>query len=420
MKFGGTIRQSDIDKHFDFEGVSYVFRVALCAVGVIGVLHVSVDTWSWLYPKAASNVGKFVQVTQVDRSADASFVVGKVSNTIKSVGETVVNVQNTVANAYSGVLENVSNTVVPEEINITKTKAVPPVPERAVTQSVTPIPSVIPSIKVEVAEAKVVKKPQDINNATGTPAVSAEAYLVADMKTGQILLEKNSGAQYQIASISKLVTALTADKVFGSSDDIYISEEAVKTVSDAGNIKAGEVFSAKDLLYPMLLESSNDAAVAYAMQYDLKHGDGAFVKEMMDLSNRIGMHKTTLVEPSGLSARNLSTAKDLFELAKHISNHDPRIFSITKIVSLEMASSTKIGHHILKNNNIFSKRFDFVGGKTGKTDTAKETMLSVFRNPLIKAGESGRSDNIVIIVLKSADREADTEMLYKWYTEMYK
>lgn len=437
-------------KNWDVQGIQYVSKVLLIGIGAIGLVHVGIATFSAVFPSTSStnkdSISKSVSVVtpadQQVRNKESSTIVNEILSTVtgglvataSAAGDTlrtVVEVSEKTFDSIPRLAANAANSVYklfPEPIpdqGVIKL-AVKPVQavklEREVNQNVglattesanissntgSQSKSVQPSTVIKSTEVKPVANTSTLN-------VSADAYLVGDLKTGKILLEHNADAIRPIASISKLITALTVKRLFAKDDTINITREALASFGDAGKLVEGETMSAQDLLYPMLIESSNDAAVAYQLQHDdSSPNSSAFVATMNSIAGTIGMKNSSFDEPSGLSAENVSTAKDLFKLVQYIKNNNPDILAITRIDSLEMVESDRNTHHIFKNNNTYAKREDFVGGKTGKTDEAKETLASVFR-VADKNNRDSQSD-VAIIVLKSANRIDDSNKLYVWY-----
>ncbi len=92
------------------------------------------------------------------------------------------------------------------------------------------------------------------------PRTSALAYLAGDIDTGEIIIEKNPGSVLPIASVSKLITSLVSLDVIPQKELITVSRSSVNTYGKSGGLGFGEKILAEDLLYPLLIESSNDAA----------------------------------------------------------------------------------------------------------------------------------------------------------------
>src|SRR3989344_4323325 len=108
-----------------------------------------------------------------------------------------------------------------------------------------------------------------INKSEGAePKVSAQAFLVGDLKTGEVILSKNQERKFPIASVSKLMTALVASEIAKEDDIAQVSKKALATKGTNGNFTTGQKIKVNDLLYPLLLESSNDAAEIIAEHFE--------------------------------------------------------------------------------------------------------------------------------------------------------
>jgi D-alanyl-D-alanine carboxypeptidase (penicillin-binding protein 5/6) len=235
---------------------------------------------------------------------------------------------------------------------------------------------------------------EKISENVSFPRVSAKAYLVADLHTGEIIVSKNRYEQYPIASLTKLMTALVSLKHQDQSEMVIISREATRAHGKQGGLTPGEEMSISNLMYPLLLESSNDAAEALALFEDRN----VFLDQMNNMSTEIGLEDTFFDDPSGLSAHNVSTPNDLFELIRYIHQNNSSIFSITR--QREYGSS---GHKWF-NNSKFRNDKRYYGGKNGYTDEANHTLISIFDLPLELEGKR----RVAIILLQSENTERDT------------
>ncbi len=239
------------------------------------------------------------------------------------------------------------------------------------------------------------------------PEITAKSFLVADLDTGDVYAEMNPQDKRPIASISKLVTALVVNETISYNKQIPITKAAVATLGESGNLKAGESITATNLLYPLLMESSNDAAVAFSNFV----GPRYFNQLMNQKVKGIGMKDTQFEDPAGLSDKNISTADDLFVLGRYLYERQAYLLAITRQKGKTLVSS-KFGPRELRNFNVFSSDPSFIGGKTGKTTPAKETMLSMFREQT-----PASVYNVAIIVLGSENRAADVAKLREWFRE---
>lgn len=251
-------------------------------------------------------------------------------------------------------------------------------------------------VKEQISKSKIVKK--DPN------AITAEAYLVGNYKTGEVYLEHNSDLVFPIASISKLFTALIATHFIDLKKEITITQQALDTQGDAGGLIIDEKYTVDELLYPLLLESSNDAAEAIALSY----GYTDFISSMNSLVMEIGLNKTSFKDASGLNPSNVSNAKDLFMLAKYINENEKALLDITDKKEFSFSTTTEHGSHDFININPFVNYPPFIGGKTGRTQEAKESMISLFNIEI-----NSISYPVAVIILRSdfGEREIDTERL---------
>src|SRR3989338_8152976 len=195
-----------------------------------------------------------------------------------------------------------------------------------------------------------------LDGAPPPPEIDARAYLLADLLTGDVLFQNNADTLYPIASVSKLVTAMTALDM-----RLPVSE----------------------LFYPLLLTSSNQKAEEIAESSGCKN----FIKSMNGFVARLGMIDTHFADPSGISAKNVSSANDLLILSQHLYKKYPDLLSVTVLASKNGWLS----------NNLFVQKHepDYLGGKSGYTPEAKGTLVAIFGLPM----PWGETRPIAIILL---------------------
>ncbi len=239
-----------------------------------------------------------------------------------------------------------------------------------------------------------------IKDSDQKPKVSAGAFLVGDLDTGEVILTKNQDQRFPIASVSKLMTAFIATELMNSDDTAKVSKKALATYGGNGNLKIGEKIKIPDLIYPLLLESSNDAAEVIAEFF----GRDVFIKKMNYTAAKLKLSKTTFEDPSGLSPLNQSTVFDMFRLAGYLNQKKPELFQITT----KRSYSNK--KHNWSNNNQFLLEEGYLGGKSGYTDPAMQTVVSLFSIPLSETGVR----HLAITLLQSKDRFKDVENILKY------
>ncbi len=231
------------------------------------------------------------------------------------------------------------------------------------------------------------------------PKVSAEAYIVADIDTGEIILQKDKDKAFPIASTSKLMTAVVSVENQNQFDYAIVSKKAIDTYGFSGYVP-GEKIELSNLLNPLLLPSSNDAAEIIAEHY----GRESFMQKMNDKARELGMDNTTYEDPSGLSKNNKASAHDLFRLAQFITKEKPFIWDITKRRSYSAQG------HTAKNISQFLSDRDLVGSKPGFTYEAKQSNVGVWKLSLSEISKR----NIGIIILRSNDRYRDTQNILSY------
>lgn len=246
---------------------------------------------------------------------------------------------------------------------------------------------------------------------TEFPHLSAQSYVVADLDSGFLFAEKDFQEQFPIASLTKLMTALVVAENKDLSKHAWVTEEMLGTQGSTEKLEEGQKFRIVELFYPLLIESSNDAAEV--LSYSL--GKKRTIRLMNEKAESILMEKTLFVDPSGLSPDNISTAKDLFHLARYLLNNRPPILAITKGEKVITFGKISFDIEDLWNKNIFINDSTFVGGKTGFIKEAHNTALFIFR---LTTGD-GVERNIVITLLGSNDIQADTHKAYGWLLKNY-
>ena len=232
------------------------------------------------------------------------------------------------------------------------------------------------------------------------PKVSATAYLVGDLETGKIILEKNQNDIYPIASVSKLFTATISTESQESNKIAQVTQKALNTYGENGGFYLGEKIKLSDLTYPLLLESSNDAAEIIAESFTRDN----FIQKMNDKVHELKLTSTSFADPSGLSEKNKSTASELFQFGRYLyTNHQ----DLLQLTTLKSFNNKK---HTWFNNSQFLDLDGYLGGKRGYTDEARQTALSIFSIPL--GGENNRK--IGIALLQSPDRLKDVQNIVSY------
>lgn len=240
------------------------------------------------------------------------------------------------------------------------------------------------------------------------PEIEAKAALIFEPEKNKILYQKNIEQVLPIASLTKLMTGLVILEEINLDQIVTVSKEAVAAYGDMGGLVIDEKISVKNLLYALLMESSNDAAIAFAQDFQGRRV--SLVALMNKKAEELELENTHFVEPTGYNPANLSTALDLVKLVKYSLNQ-PVIWQILKTVSIDLSSADgTINHHFTNTNQLLNSWPIIIGGKTGYTDEARGCMLLVIEQS---------SENLIIIVLGTQERFSETEKLINWVKEAY-
>lgn len=234
-------------------------------------------------------------------------------------------------------------------------------------------------------------------------AISAQRAIVMDAATGRVIYEKNACERSLIASTTKIMTALVVCQQCNVLDRVRIPKEAVGIEGSSMYLKEGEVLTVQELLYGLMLQSGNDAAVALAI-YCGGTVEG-FAQQMNDKARALGLEGSHFVNPNGLDAPgHYSTARDLAVLAAYAMD-DP-IFSQT--VSTRQI---KIGDRYLTNHNKLLWQVEGAEGvKTGFTKAAGRILVS-------SCSRQGR--RLICVTINAPDDWRDHAALYQQGFEEY-
>jgi D-alanyl-D-alanine carboxypeptidase (penicillin-binding protein 5/6) len=232
------------------------------------------------------------------------------------------------------------------------------------------------------------------------PPVDAEAYVVQNSATGEILAQEDEREQLPIASITKLMTALVALEHADLDDVVTVTRPAAAVGESSIHLRAGEHVSVRDLLRAALVQSANDAAMAVAMHVGRGSVDH-FVALMNAKARRLGLDDTAFQNPTGLDAPgHVSSARDVTKLAR-VAMHQPFVRETVAIVSGEAA-----GRRIATWNDLLSTFPRLIGVKTGHTDSAGWSQVAAARGPgvtiyaTLLGGEtrSGRNEDLAALL----------------------
>ncbi len=260
-------------------------------------------------------------------------------------------------------------------------------------------------------ELKELQTPRFTLDALGeqVPDVRAEAAIIYDPMTREVLWSSNAEAERSIASITKVMTALV---VLESGIDLATPVKVVQAdVARASTtyLRAGYTVTTEDLLNLTLVGSDNAAARALARSST--YGADGFIARMNEKAQDLGLASTHYADPSGLLATNVSSAYDMAQLIAYAAA-DERIGGIMRKTSY----TTHAGARVIKANStnqlVKTGDIDVLGGKTGFINRSGYCLASLLRLP-----QTGREVAVVVLGAKSnAGRFWETRHLFNWLT----
>ena len=259
--------------------------------------------------------------------------------------------------------------------------------------------------------------------ALSAPTIQAESAILIDAKSKTILFEKNAHKKQYPASITKLMTALLAIENLSPTDLITFSKEAIFSIERGSShigMDVGEQITVDQALHGVLLMSANEVAngLAEATSGSIEN----FGIKMTERAKELGAMNTHFVNPHGLHNENqYTTAYDMALITSYIYN-DSYFSEIMRNITYQIPSTNKTTEtrylsqqHRLMNQQRDSKmyRADVIAGKTGYTDIARHTLVTV----------SKRSDIELIAVVLKSERDSlytDTNALLNYGMNSYR
>ena len=236
---------------------------------------------------------------------------------------------------------------------------------------------------------------------TFRPALLGKAAILADAATGRVLWQLRAHSRRQVASTTKIMTALLALRKLGPHDVVTVDKSVPRVPLVREGLRAGEQVEAWKLFYSLLLFSGNDDALALAIAAGGTKWH--FVHEMNVEARILGLHDTHFVSPSGVvDVDNYSSAWDLAALTR-VALRNPRFRHIvrTRVKHVPWAAPTFAKIYV-NNNRLLGSYPGANGVKTGYTHRA---------GPCLVASATRNGVTLIAVVLSSPDMYGDAKRL---------
>ncbi|MDR3479116.1 MAG: D-alanyl-D-alanine carboxypeptidase [Burkholderiaceae bacterium] len=246
------------------------------------------------------------------------------------------------------------------------------------------------------------------------PTIAAKSWLLLDATSGQVLASQNPDMRIEPASLTKIMTAYLVfealkDKKLDLNQMVNVSTHAWKVDPSSSKMFIDPATPVKinDLLYGLMVQSGNDAAVA--LSEAVAGSEETFAVLMNREAERMGLKSTHFSNPHGLpSPNNYSTAQDLSILALHEIVDYPEFYKIDSVKEFTYNKITQ------QNRNRLLWLDPTVDGlKTGHTEGAGFCMIASAKRPNGKSGER----RLIAVVLGTASDQArsqESQKLLNW------
>lgn len=241
-----------------------------------------------------------------------------------------------------------------------------------------------------------------VKGISSPPFISANAAILMDVPSAVILFQKNPYMVVSPASTTKIMTALVSLEHYKLDDVLLVRK--LETVGATMGLSIGDRVTFESVLYGLLVNSGNDAALVLADNYP--GGFDAFINKMNEKASELALVRTHFVNPNGFTDQeHYTTALDLARLAS-MAMKNPVFAKIVSTKNIIVTDIFKKKYYRLDNvNKLLGVVPGLTGVKTGWTTEAGECLVA----------STERDDKkIISVVLGSKDRFSETKELIEW------
>ena len=231
---------------------------------------------------------------------------------------------------------------------------------------------------------------------------SAKSVCLFDPVSGTVVYRHNADSKMLPASITKIVTAITALEIGMPDDIVTITEKSAGIEGSSIYLKAGEKIKLVDLVYGMMLHSGNDAATAIAEHF----GYEAFIARMNEIAIKSGARNSSFKNPSGLDGeKQYVTAYDMAVITAY-ALENPNFLEVVSEKNKNITTEDGNKRYLKNHNKLLWMYEHSLGVKTGFTKKAGRTLVSY-----AKKGDK----ELICVTLNDPDDWNDHIKLYNTY-----
>lgn len=243
-----------------------------------------------------------------------------------------------------------------------------------------------------------------LHDGESMPTLTASSIVVQDVVSKTLIYTKNPDNFLLPASLTKIMTALVALDHWSDLDSVITVKSEDSAIGQTIDLISGEQLTLRSLLYGLLVQSGNDAALAIADNYP--GGYSEFVRAMNLKAESLHLSSTVFKNPSGIDQYgHFSTARDLAILASYAMNNPliKEIVSHKEYVITDLTGT--LSHELTNTNQLLGELPGLSGLKTGWTRGAGECLISYVER---------EGNQIIVVVLGSSDRFGETRTIVDW------
>ncbi|MEW6110963.1 MAG: serine hydrolase [Thermodesulfobacteriota bacterium] len=255
------------------------------------------------------------------------------------------------------------------------------------------------------------------------PSIQAKALLCMDCSSNRVLLARNDKEPLPIASITKLMSAMTVLDAMSLDQVVETPKDITEVEPKKVGIQPGDRFTVRDLLHGMLIVSGNDCAEVLARAYP-HGGRNGFIQAMNKKAAKLGARQSAFFTPSGLDMRvtlgrkdgkileskhlNAASAEEVALIAKHAFEYSAiRQIVGTKTYAMKTVNQKPRTYRLKSNDRLLFEPVPLAGAKTGFTNKAGKCIVALFND---------KAKDYLVVVLNSPQHFKAAEKLYRWAT----
>ncbi|MCA1839535.1 MAG: D-alanyl-D-alanine carboxypeptidase [Actinobacteria bacterium] len=238
------------------------------------------------------------------------------------------------------------------------------------------------------------------------PQVASASAIVVDLDSGKILWAKDDQSARPPASLTKILTAyVVLHSVSNLNDTAVITPDARSAPGSRTYAEAGWSFTIRDLLWGLMLQSGNDAAIALAHKVSPDGTVPGFMNLVNQTAQRLGATQTNFVNPHGYDEPgHMTTARDLATITL-AAMKDPIFAEMVASKSHDIAWGDGSKHTFFNHNKLLWRYPGTIGVKTGFTEGAGHGLVSAVHRD---------NGTLVTVLMDSPDHYAESIALYNW------